>query len=375
MDQHKLYRTIKLLGEEKFRTEEQMLVHVLENIIANEEIPIKGGRIWKLEPATGNYRLIHQYGEMDPIRKNFRIHVSSYPVFRALHRTGTMVGSETNRYLRKKGIRHYSATGVGEKVQWKGYTLFPYVIAVNGEFLGQDFVYTLNIIGNALTSALVNQRTARKAKLLERDLDQARAIQQVFDAAAEVPIRFHGVARLVVEIREEVLPHLEPIAGRLADELVAVVWLESRHAPPREREMVGTVVHAALGLRVGLEPASLLGCRLAGDVVEVRGAEADDRDGLPGAGDLLLDDRSLRRAPRRDRHERGGRHRPEPLEEAPPRQRAVPAFHDVPPSAACAASASCRRPSRNASQAHPAATGTVTSAIAPRESPSARRPA
>jgi serine phosphatase RsbU (regulator of sigma subunit) len=178
MDQHKLYRTIKLLGEEKFRTEEQMLVHVLESIIANEEIPVKGGRIWKLEPATGNYRLIHQYGEMEPIRKNFRIHVSSYPVFRSLHKTGTMIGSETNRYLRKKGIRHYSATGVGEKVQWKGYTLYPYVIAVNGEFLGQDFIYTLNIIGNALTAALVNQRTARKAKLLERDLDQARAIQK-----------------------------------------------------------------------------------------------------------------------------------------------------------------------------------------------------
>lgn len=178
MDQHKLYRTIKHLGEEKFRTEEQMLVHVLENIIGNEEIPVKGGRIWKFDPATGNYRLMHQYGEMDPIQKNFRIHVSSYPIFRALHRTGTTVGNETNRYLRRKGIKHYSATGVGEKVLWKGYTLYQYVIAVNGEFLGQDFVYTLNIIGNALTAALTNQRTARKAKLLERDLDQARTIQK-----------------------------------------------------------------------------------------------------------------------------------------------------------------------------------------------------
>jgi sigma-B regulation protein RsbU (phosphoserine phosphatase) len=178
MDQHKLYRTIKLLGEEKFRTEEQMLVHVLEKIIANEEIPIKGGRIWKFEPSTGNYRLIHQYGEMEPIKKNFRIHVTSYPVFRTLHRTGTTVGSETNRYLRRKGIRHYSATGVGEKLQWKGYTLYQYVIAINGEFLGQELVYTLNIIGNALTAGLVNLRTARKAKLLERDLDQARVIQK-----------------------------------------------------------------------------------------------------------------------------------------------------------------------------------------------------
>lgn len=203
MDQHTLYRTIKLLGEEKFRTEEQMLIHVLENIIANEDIPIKGGRIWKLELASGTYRLAHQYGEMDPIRKNFRIHVTSYPMFRMLHRTGTMVGSETNRYLRSKGIRHYSATGVGEKVHWKGYTLYPYVITINGEFLKQDMLYTLNIIGNALTAALTNQRTARKAKLLERDLDQAREIQKSILPAHE--FRFFNYDLYGVSLPERVV--------------------------------------------------------------------------------------------------------------------------------------------------------------------------
>jgi phosphoserine phosphatase RsbU/P len=203
MDQHKLYRTIKLLGEEKFRTEEQMLAHVLENIIANEEIPVKGGRIWKLEPATGTYRLIHQYGEMESISKNFRIQVINYPVFRALHRTGTLLSNETNRYLRKKGIKHYSATGVGEKVQWKGYTLYQYVIAINAEFLKQEMLYALNIIGNALTAALMNQRTARKAKLLERDLDQAREIQKSILPAHE--FRFFNYDLYGISLPERVV--------------------------------------------------------------------------------------------------------------------------------------------------------------------------
>ena len=44
MDQHKLYRTIKLLSEAKFRTEEQLLGYVLENIIVNEDIAINGGQ-------------------------------------------------------------------------------------------------------------------------------------------------------------------------------------------------------------------------------------------------------------------------------------------------------------------------------------------
>jgi len=115
MDQHKLYRTIKLLSEAKFRTEEQLLGYVLENIIVNEDIAINGGRIWKLDAANGTYRLLRQYGEMEAIEKNFRIRVHDYPMFLQLDKRGTIVDTETNRYLRKKGIVHYSATGVGEK--------------------------------------------------------------------------------------------------------------------------------------------------------------------------------------------------------------------------------------------------------------------
>jgi len=186
MDQHKLYRTIKILSEEKFRSEEMVLAHVLENIIKNEEIAIKGGRIWKLELPSGAYRLIHQSGEMDPISKNFRIRISEYPMFRSLYKKGTIISNETNRYLRKKGIRHYSATGVGEVMQWQGSMLFQYVIAINAEYLKEDMLYALNIIGAALTSALMTRRSATKAKLLEADIDKAREIQQSILPAHEL---------------------------------------------------------------------------------------------------------------------------------------------------------------------------------------------
>lgn len=203
MDQHKLYRTIRHLSEVKFRTEEQFLGHILQNVIANEAIPIKGGRIWKLEPQTGSYRLIYQYGEMEPIRKNFRIRVADYPIFLQLDRKGTIVGTETNRYLRQKGITHYSGTGVGERILWKEHKLYQYVLAINADYMKNDMVYALNIIGSALTSALKSRKSESKTRALERDLDQARAIQRSILPAHE--LKFHNYDLYGISVSERIV--------------------------------------------------------------------------------------------------------------------------------------------------------------------------
>ncbi len=186
MDQHKLFNTIRSLTEERSSSDEQLLGHVLENIIQNEEIPIRGGRVWKLDTASGSYRLVRQYGEIEKIDRSFRLRVMEYPVFLQLPKRGTIVGRETNRYLRKKGIRMYSATGIGEKIPWKNYLLFQYVFGINSDYLKQDMTYALNIIGSALTTALRNRRIESKARLLEADLDKARIIQQSILPAHEL---------------------------------------------------------------------------------------------------------------------------------------------------------------------------------------------
>lgn len=203
MDQHKLYRTIKLLGEAKFRNEVEMLGHILQSIIQGEEFPIKGGRIWKLDPTNGTYRLVSQFGEMEPIKKNFRIRVRDYPLFVQLPKKGTVIASETNKYLRQKGIRNYSATGVGQKVQWKENTLYQYVIGVNADILKQDLVFALNIIGHAVTAALQSRRIESKAKHLERDLDQAREIQK--SILPEHELRFHAFDLYGVSLPDRVV--------------------------------------------------------------------------------------------------------------------------------------------------------------------------
>jgi serine phosphatase RsbU (regulator of sigma subunit) len=203
MNQHKLYRTIQELGEEEFHTDEQLLGHVLEYIIQNEEIPIKGGRIWKLVPNSGTYRLIRQFGEMEKIDRSFHLNVQEYPLFRQLPKKGTFVGTETNKYLRRKGIKHYSATGVGEKIRWKDFLLYQYVLGINADYMKQDMIYALNIIGNALTSALKNRRIESKAKLLEADLDKAREIQK--SILPEHELKFHNYELYGVSLPDRVV--------------------------------------------------------------------------------------------------------------------------------------------------------------------------
>jgi sigma-B regulation protein RsbU (phosphoserine phosphatase) len=203
MNQHRLYRTIESLSEQKFRNTEQLLNHVLESIIQNEELPIKGGRVWKLEPLQGTYKLILQHGEMEPIKKNFRLRVLDYPVFQQLGRRQTMVAKETNRYLLQHGIKLYSATGFGEKVRWKGHDLYSYILAINGDYLKEEMTYTLNIIGNALTSALRNRRIESKAAALEKDLDKAREIQR--SILPEHEMKFAGYELYGVSLPERIV--------------------------------------------------------------------------------------------------------------------------------------------------------------------------
>jgi len=203
MDQHRLYRTIKLLTEEKPGTDEELLGHVLENIIHHEAIPIRGGRIWKLDAAGGSYKLLRQYGDVDPIRKNFRLRISDYPMFLQLTRKGTIVQTETNKYLRQRGIKLYSATGAGDKVAWKGQMLFRYVIAINADYLRDDMTYALNIIGSALTSAIQSRRIESKARQLEADLDKAREMQK--SILPEHEYRFHSYDLYGISIPDRVV--------------------------------------------------------------------------------------------------------------------------------------------------------------------------
>ncbi len=190
MQLRKLYRTIESFGSQKFESDEDFLKHVLAEIVQNEEIRIKGGRIWKFDPRSAGYELLHQIGDMEQIKANYRIKLKDYPIFLELPKVRTLLGSENDQYLRKRGILKYSATGIGEKIVWRGNTLYRYVMAFNADELGENITSTLNIISAALSSVLRSKKIEQKAKVLERDLDKARDIQRSILPQHE--LRFHA---------------------------------------------------------------------------------------------------------------------------------------------------------------------------------------
>ncbi len=178
MDQRKLYKTVETIASQKFPSEEGMLIEVLNQIIANEEISVTGGRIWKLKVDEAGYALLFQTGSIEQINPDFRILINEYPLFDLVAKERTILGNETNEVLRQKGIFKYSASGVGEKIKIEDKPYYEYLLALNSESIDEDFRITLNIIATALTSRIKQRRISSSVYHLKADLDKARELQK-----------------------------------------------------------------------------------------------------------------------------------------------------------------------------------------------------
>lgn len=178
MDQRKLYKTVESIASQKFPSEEGMLLEVLNQIIANEEICVTGGRIWKLTVDEAGYTLLFQTGSIEKINPEFRILIDEYPLFDLVAKERTILGNETNEVLRQKGIFKYSASGVGEKIKINDKPYYEYLLALNSENIDEDFRITLNIIATALTSRIKQRRISSSVYHLKADLDKARELQK-----------------------------------------------------------------------------------------------------------------------------------------------------------------------------------------------------
>lgn len=178
MQLRKLYRTIEAIASREFEKEEDLINHALHEIVQNNEIRIKGGRAWKFDTKTGTYVLIHQVGEIEKIKQHYQIKLKDYPIFLQLPSARTILAKETDDYLRKRGIHNYSATGIGEKILYRGKPLYKYVLAFNADYIDENLLATLNIISAALSTALKSKKIQKKAEQLEKDFDKAREIQR-----------------------------------------------------------------------------------------------------------------------------------------------------------------------------------------------------
>jgi len=74
----------------------------------NDRLEMTGGRLWKLNQQKFAYELVGQVGDVEKIKPNFSIKVEDYRLFKQLPEQKTILGNETNPYLREKGIKRFS---------------------------------------------------------------------------------------------------------------------------------------------------------------------------------------------------------------------------------------------------------------------------
>ncbi len=203
MNQRQLHKTIESFDSRKFDSSEELLKHVLHQIVQNDSIEIQGGRVWKLNTSKYAYELVGQVGAIEKIKPHFFVKVNEYRMFKALPKFRTVVAKETNAYLRSKGILKYSATGVGDIVKVRGIELYRYVMSFNTDLTHDQVAPTLNIIGIAVTSMLKSRRIEKKSAQLEKDLDKAREIQR--SILPEHELRFHNYEMFGVSIADRVV--------------------------------------------------------------------------------------------------------------------------------------------------------------------------
>ncbi len=179
MDQRKLYRTVESIASQRLNLDEvDMLIETLNQIVKNESIDVNGGRIWKLNPDTGDYQLLYQTGNVREIEHDFKINVRNYPLFDLLSKERTIVGRETDEILQQKGIMKFSASGVGDKVKIDDKQYYEYLLALNKDDIDDDFRIMLSIIATSLTSQIKQRRYRERAKVFKADLDKGRELQK-----------------------------------------------------------------------------------------------------------------------------------------------------------------------------------------------------
>lgn len=189
IDQKKLHRLVESIASGKFKSEEEMLITTVNEIIGNEDIDITGGRIWKLNEQAEAYTLLYQTGKIEKIDSNFQIDINRYPILDLIAKQRTILSQETISTLRKKGIFKYSASGVGGRKKIKDKFYYDYLLALNSDKIDEDFRINLNIIATALTSQIKQRRSSESVNYLKADIDKARQLQK--SILPEHEFKFH----------------------------------------------------------------------------------------------------------------------------------------------------------------------------------------
>ena len=190
IDQREVYKLVEKLSSGIYDTHIELLTSLVKEIVEHPEFEIIGGRIWELDTENISYRLRYQYGKVERIPDEYEIAIEDdEELFRRIEQERTLLKYETDKVLRKKGIKIFSVTGVGEMIRLNKQTYYQYLLGFNAPEILQSFFELLSIISSVATIALRNISEEVKSQKIQTDIVKASEIQN--NLLPEHRIRFH----------------------------------------------------------------------------------------------------------------------------------------------------------------------------------------
>ena len=198
MDQKRLLKTIETVASKNFDTDQELLEDVVKQIVASEEINLRGGRVWKLDSKRKAYRILFQTGMLHNIPKDFSLKVKDYPLFEKVAQQRTILADESDQILISKGIFKFSASGVGKKIKIDDKKYYEYLLAVNTDMIGDDLRDTLNVVATVLTQKINERYLSQARKHLMADIDRAKMLQRSILPDHEYRFHFYDIFGITI---------------------------------------------------------------------------------------------------------------------------------------------------------------------------------
>ena len=104
--------------------------------------------------------------------------IKDYSVLDKITEDRTILASETQSDLMKKGIFKFAASGVGSKVKIGDDKYYEYLLALNSENVDEFLSYTINIVSTILTNKIRESRFKNSSFTLLADVDKAKQLQK-----------------------------------------------------------------------------------------------------------------------------------------------------------------------------------------------------
>jgi sigma-B regulation protein RsbU (phosphoserine phosphatase) len=179
INQRDIYKLVEKLTTGTFASELELLKSLVRDIVDYHEFEITGGRIWEFDSIEKVYLLRYQYGKLKKIPDNYKFPVlENAKLFEKLYNDRTAMSTETDQFLRDKGIHIYSVTGVGEIIKTRYGKYYKFLLSFNAPEILQSFFETLTVISGVATIALRNLIFEEKHQRMSKDIISASEIQR-----------------------------------------------------------------------------------------------------------------------------------------------------------------------------------------------------